>query len=141
MCYVDGLLWRNQRNRPSAPTKRMAILELRAVRGWSLEQTARTFLVIAAVDGVIAGIAMDLVLSGVAVEVIVLVAVRVGQDHLGLASQVVESQKRGAGAGFPSRSASLSAHGGSLEGITILGAGRCNMNRMACRIASESPKW
>ena len=30
------------------PTERMAILELRAARGWSLEQTARTFLVTAA---------------------------------------------------------------------------------------------
>ena len=29
------------------PTERMAILELRAARGWSLEQTARTFLVTA----------------------------------------------------------------------------------------------
>jgi predicted RNA polymerase sigma factor len=30
------------------PTERMAILELRAARGWSLEQTARTFQVTAA---------------------------------------------------------------------------------------------
>ena len=30
------------------PTERMAILELRAARGWSLEQTARRFLVTAA---------------------------------------------------------------------------------------------
>ena len=30
------------------PTERMAILELRAARGWSLEQTAKTFLVTAA---------------------------------------------------------------------------------------------
>ncbi len=29
------------------PTERMAILELRATRGWSLEQTAKTFLVTA----------------------------------------------------------------------------------------------
>ena len=29
------------------PTERMAILELRAARGWSLEQTAGTFLVAA----------------------------------------------------------------------------------------------
>ena len=30
------------------PTERMAILELKAARGWSLEQTAKTFLVTAA---------------------------------------------------------------------------------------------